>query len=121
MIEKIRKTKDSKRVFAAVLTDFSKAFDCILYKLLLAKVYVYRFDQTSLTFIHAYLRQLLQKTKVGSAFSELMSILYGVPQECILGTLLFIIYICDLFILNDDLEFGSYADDTIPFVYGQKF
>ena len=26
-----------------------------------------------------------------------------------------------MFILNDHLEFGSYADDTTPFVYGENF
>ena len=50
-----------------------------------------------------------------------MSILFGVLQGSFLGPLLFIIYICDLFILNDHLEFGSYADDTTPFVYGENF
>ena len=70
--------------------------------------------------MHASLSQHLQKTKVGSTFSELMSILFGVPQGSILGSLLFIIYICHLFILNNHLEFGSYADDTTPFVYGEN-
>ena len=26
-----------------------------------------------------------------------------------------------MFILSDHLEFGSYADDTTPFVYGENF
>ena len=121
MIEKIRKIRDSKGVFAAVLTDLSKVFDCISHELLLAKLHAYSFDKISLTFMHAYLSQRLQKTKVGSTFNELMSILFGAPQGSILGPLLFIIYICDLFILSDHLEFGSYADDTTPFVYGENF
>ena len=79
------------------------------------------FYKISLTFMHVYLSQRVQKTKVCSIFSELMSILFGVPQRYILGPLLFIIYICNLFILNDHLEFGRYADDTTPFVYGKNF
>ena len=55
MIEKIRKIGDSKRIFAAVLANLSKAFDCISHELLLAKLHAYGFDKISLTFMHAYL------------------------------------------------------------------
>ena len=79
MIEKTRKIRDSMGVFAAVLTDLSKAFDYISYGLLLAKLHAYGFDKILLTCMHAYLSQRLQKTKVGSTFSELMSILFGDP------------------------------------------
>ena len=99
----------------------SKAFDCILHELLLPKLHAYGFDKLSLTFIHAHLSQRQQKTKVGSTFTELRSIIFAGPQESIVGPLLFIIYICDLFILSDHLEFRSYADDTTPFVYGENF
>ena len=50
-----------------------------------------------------------------------MSILFDVPQGYILRPLLFIIYICNLFILSDHLEFGSYADDNIHSVYVENF
>ena len=63
----------------------------------------------------------MQTTKVGPLFSELLNIIYGVPQGSILGPLLFIIYICDLFIVNKDVNFSSYADDTTPFITGMSF
>ena len=50
-----------------------------------------------------------------------MSILFGDPQGSISGPLLFILHICGLFILSDHHEFGSYADDTTLFVYGESF
>ena len=50
-----------------------------------------------------------------------MSILLDVPQGSISRPLLFIIYICNLFIPNDHLEFESYVDATTPFVYGENF
>ena len=75
----------------------------------------------SLTFIYGYLSQQKQKTKVSSTFSELMGILFGVSQGSILGLLLAIIYISDLFILNDHLEFGNYENNATPFVYLVNF
>ena len=91
MIEKIRKIKDSEGFFATIITDLSKTFDCISHELLLTKLHAYGFDKISLTFMHAYLSQRLQKTKVGSTFSEFMGILFGFPQGSILWPLLIII------------------------------
>ena len=48
-----------------------------------------------------------------------MSILFGVLQGPILGPLI-IIYICDLFILNDHVKFGSYADNTTLLFMGKS-
>ena len=56
MIGKLRKIRDKKGVFAAVVTDLSKAFDCITQQLLLAKLSAYSFDMKSIAFISAYFK-----------------------------------------------------------------
>ena len=86
MIEKLRKIRDKKGIFAAVLTDVLKAFDCILDDLLIAKLLI-SFDRKSLIVISAYLKSRKQKTRIGSAFSDYLNILFGVPQGSILGTI----------------------------------
>ena len=40
--------------------------------------------------------------------------------RCILGPLLFSIFICDLFFIVKEIDFASYADDNTPFVSGDK-
>ena len=52
MVEKMKiKNRDNKGVFAAVLTDLSKAFDCIPHGLLIAKLNPFGFDKKSMYFI----------------------------------------------------------------------
>ena len=83
--QKIIITIDNNNVFVAVLTDLSKAFDCINHELLIAKLNAYRFDSPSLKFISAYLNFRKQKSKVGSTFSDYLNILSGVSQGFIAG------------------------------------
>ena len=62
---------DNKELCVAILTDLSKAFDCICHDLLIAKLNTYGFDRNALKLIYDYLSDRSQKTKVGSLFSYL--------------------------------------------------
>ena len=80
MNEKWRQSFDFGGQAAAVLTDLSKAFDCIDHEFLIAKLNTYRFDNSSLTFIYSYLSERKQGTKVDSSFSCWAEILFGAPK-----------------------------------------
>ena len=112
--------RGKKEVCAAILTDLSKAFDCIGHDLLIAKLNAYGFDKNALNVIHNYLFGRCQKTKVGSSSSDLLDILYGVPQGSILGPLLFNINLYDLFLCQHSSEFSNFADDTNPYECGKN-
>ena len=115
LIETRRKYIDSGKVAGALLTDLSKAFDCILHDLLIAKLYACGFDMQAITLVHSYLSDRKQRVKVSNTFSSWSNIIYGVPQGSILGPLLFNIYICDLFLSYDVTDIANYADDNTPY------
>ena len=63
MIEKWQRSVDGGGQAGALLTDLSKAFDCIDHELLTAKLYAYGFDKNPLYFINSYLKERKQRTK----------------------------------------------------------
>ena len=118
MIDKWKKAVDNHKVFGAVLTDLSKAFDCICHDLLIAKLNAYGLSLPALKLITDYLQNRKQRTKIGSIYSDWEDIISGVPQGSILGPLLFNIFLCDLFLEDENNYFANYADDTTPYSVG---
>ena len=70
LIEHWRKALDSKVYAGAVLMDLSKAFDCINYDLLIAKLHAYSFSKQSLKLIKSYLSNRKQRVKVNNSFNR---------------------------------------------------
>ena len=120
MLEKWKRAVDNNKVFGALLTDLSKAFDCISHDLLIAKLNAYGLSLSALKLVHSYLQHRKQGTKIGSSYSLWEEIVSGVPQGSILGPLLFNIFLYDLFLSIENNYFTNYADDTTPYVTGNN-
>ena len=97
MLEKWKSAIDNRKMFSDLLTDLSKAFDCLSHGLLIAKLNAYEFSIAALRLEQNYLSNHKQRTKINSDFSSWEEILFGEPQGSILGPLLFNIFLCDLF------------------------
>ena len=120
LLEKWKTCVDQKQICGALLTDLSKAFDCLPHDLIIAKLNAYGFSLSSLRLIHDYLSNRKQRTKINLTYSSWEEILFGVPQGSTLGPLLFNIFMCDLFFILEETDIASFADDTTPYAMGNS-
>ena len=73
LLEKWEQTVDSDQMFGALLTDLSKAFDCLDHELLIA----YGFHLPALKLVHDYLLIRKQRTKVNRTYSSWLEIVFS--------------------------------------------
>ena len=69
-IETCKKYLDDKLYTGAVLTDLSKAFDCLPHCLVISKLAAYGVDADSCKLFVSYFSERLQKVKVGDNASD---------------------------------------------------
>ena len=64
LIKKWKKCFHNGGISGALLTDLSKAFDCLPHELLIAKLDAYGLDKISLKLIHIYISNRKQRLKI---------------------------------------------------------
>ena len=111
-ILKWKSSVDKEKAFGVLLTDLSETFDCLSHELIIAKLNAYGFSLSVLKVMQSYLSKRKQRTKINQAYSSWEKILFGVPRGSILGPILFNIFLSDLFLVLQNVDFASYADDN---------
>ena len=111
-IEKHEKT-------CAIFLDFVKAFDTVNNDILLRKLENYGIRGESLESINSYLENRKQCVNINGNSSKCSDITSGVPQGNVLGPVLFLIYINDIYTSATNVSFYFFADDTYLF-YSNK-
>ena len=99
-------------IFAALVTDLSKAFNCLKLEFHIAKLNVYGLSLPALKLNHDY----LSISHIVTGFH----IVAGVSQRSILGPLLFNIFLADLFFIVDKIDIACFADANTPYVSGNN-
>ena len=103
-----------------IFIDLSKAFDTIDYNILLMKLQNYGIRGVAHRLITSYLENRKQYVRVCGEDSDMLPVVYGVPQGSVLGPLLFLLYINDISNTCELSKFVLFADDTNIFVTGDS-
>ena len=95
-----------------IYLDFAKAFDKVSHKILLQKLVNIGIKGKVLSWLKCFLSNRLQSVSVEGMLSFIHLVLSGVPQGTVLGPLLFIIFIDDIYQVIKYCIGRSFADDT---------
>ena len=92
--------------------DFSKAFDKVDHKILLKKIQAFGIRGKLYDWIASFLTGRKQHVIVDGVMSTIIDVISGVPQGTVLGPLLFLIYIDDIFSVVKHSKIKVFADDS---------
>ena len=111
----IHNSLNSKGSTIGVSLDYKKAFDSIHHQILLNKLYKLGIRGTALDWFKSYLTDRKQYVVVNGKSSSISNVPTGCPQGSILSSILFLLYIDDMYKCTPYLKFTHYADDTLVY------
>ena len=114
----IKQEQDKGNYVGMVLLDLQKAFDTVNHKIMLQKLEAIGLHESAIAWFNSYLYGRQQSVEIGEAISNPMTVTCGVPQGSILGPLLFLIYINDIYTAVR-CKLLLYADDSALLVSGK--
>ena len=106
---------DTGNIALLTLLDLSTAFDSVDHSVLLQRPQkLYGLHGTVIGWFASYLTLRSQYVRTPASKSTSSFVLYGVPQGSVLGQILFVLYVADVWQLVKDhgLMPHAYADDT---------
>ena len=112
LIDKIIFLMHKGKVPVVVFLDMSKAFETLNHDILLDKLSYLGISGISKDLLASYLSNGQQHVSFDNHKSETAQITTGVPQESILGPLLFVTYINDFVDISTLFNFIMFANDT---------
>ena len=112
IVSRIQSNMDAGAFSCGVFIDLKKAFDTVDHSILIHKLDFYGFRGIINVWFRSYLQDRTQITVIDQRPSNKSVVTYGVPQGSVLGPLLFLLYVNDIYSSSNKLNFYLFADDT---------
>jgi hypothetical protein len=101
-----------------IVIDYSKAFDLVPHDRLLIKIAISGVDSRVVVWVRELFLCLKKRVRFGGQLSEEVRVTCGVPQGSVLGSLLFLAYVNDIW-RNSASTIRLFADDCV--IYKQDY
>ena len=113
--KKWKRSKDRGKIFGTLLTNLSKAFDCLNKDPLIVKLSAYGFSLPALRLIYDNLLNGKQRTRINNSYCTWTEFVLGVSQGWIIGPFLFNIFLADFLYTINSMDITDCADSHTPY------
>ena len=103
-----------------LLLDVAKAFNCIDHEILFIKMERAGFSLNVVQWFRSYLDRT-QRVKLYGKLSDIIPVHNGIAQGTVLGPILFIFYINDIFKSTKYVKMSLFADDCVIHLLGHNW
>ena len=114
LIDQVNSSSERNHFTLGIFIDLSKTFDTVDHKILISKLKNYGVRGKDLNWFESYFNNRKQFITYNNKYTSFETITCGIPQDSILGPLLFLIYV-------NDLNQASNILDPIIFADGANF
>ena len=120
VVHSVYSSLNNRKLTGMILLDIAKAFNCISHDILYAKMSSYGFDRTVIQWFRSYLHRT-QHVTINNMLSTIIPVTHGIAQGTVLGPILFILYINDIFKCTKYVKMSLFADDCVMYLSGNNW